>query len=1030
MKTNVPLISSLRKPFRSLLLLILFGLISFGFVAKAVGYILVQRETGVLGSYYRSIGVLENIEDPQAGDISAGIELIETSPYLAYGDQRELVSGVMDHFYNENFNICNCTAHMRSLPSEAWPNIHNTDLWFIGELIDKEEIKDLNKPEDKNTVGYYLKFNVDTLLAAYPEYATQGKTVALLFLFKDQKSAIPTIQAMQVSQRYFIRGWDDGYGGMDPSWENTYGASLRIKPLDDEEIWYISIAQGENIDLDNPILAPYKNEIEVLNENLHSLSIIATSDMSAIPRMQEASRTYYLSAGRWLNHQDNLTGNKVIVVPESFAKLGGLELGDEITFTFRPLTDVLFGEIRDGVDTLNWRSYQTYQDTFQIVGLINATNGYAFYSYIPTNSLRPGFTSKTLYPYKDEDDYSFVLDSSRHETEFVQANKVPLEELGISLTFLANNGPAYWAAVDPIRVSLTADLQVFGLLMVVALILAVFLYLMARKRDYAILRALGVPKKQANRQVMLPLLLLGEIGILLGGYPAWKTALSQAKASLSSLPLPAGISPSADLSLLYLAGLCLAIFLLLALFSWLGVVFLANKPVYELLQGQTSQNKGGKKRTKKSASDQPTPSLSSSLVRTLDQIGSLSQDKVERAAHRKYTPFSLSRYVLHHMLRSRLKSFLTLAIALGFILAAGWILQTMERSQLEVDKLYDTTVVEADILRTNSSSSSETGFIYIQTVNNILDSGFVTSSVLEADTTWSKIEKLEPQDVLTGKFPVYAYDSPEAFFSGLADPGSLVFAAGWDMDRFAELRTLTGIMEDGVPAIFPASLLDQLQLIVGETVRITDKTGHRYSCIITGQYTGYEILIPLSALEAMDGNQTKFTVAHFFLDPKKNRELPQLRTEIEKPMQVYGGQARFMIWDEELRIVLAQLEKNISLLKVLYPVVIGVSVLIGAGLCFLLLLQTTREAAILRILGTTRMAVRLALIMEPLILSMLGVMIGLGISRLLWASPDLVSAVPLLISAGLYLVGVLAGSVTGAISVTNKQPIELLQVKE
>jgi hypothetical protein len=70
------------------------------------------------------------------------------------------------------------------------------------------------------------------------------------------------------------------------------------------------------------------------------------------------------------------------------------------------------------------------------------------------------------------------------------------------------------------------------------------------------------------------------------------------------------------------------------------------------------------------------------------------------------------------------------------------------------------------------------------------------------------------------------------------------------------------------------------------------------------------------------------------------------------------------------------------------------------------------------------------LILEPLFLSILGVLLGLGISRLLWMSSDLVFAVPLLVSAGLYLAGVLAGSVTGALSVTNKKPIELLQVKE
>jgi ABC-type antimicrobial peptide transport system permease subunit len=180
----------------------------------------------------------------------------------------------------------------------------------------------------------------------------------------------------------------------------------------------------------------------------------------------------------------------------------------------------------------------------------------------------------------------------------------------------------------------------------------------------------------------------------------------------------------------------------------------------------------------------------------------------------------------------------------------------------------------------------------------------------------------------------------------------------------------------------------------------------------------------------MEGSQTKFTVAHFVLDPKKNRQLPQFRRDMEKPIGIYGGEVRLIIWDEQLKIVIAPLEKNLSLLEVLYPVVIAVSVLIGAALCFLLLLQTTREAAILRVLGTTKTAVRLALILEPLFLSIIGVIIGLAISGFLWMASGLVTVGPLLASAGLYLAGVLAGSVIGAISVTNKKPIELLQVKE
>jgi hypothetical protein len=1033
METNIPLISSLRQPFRSFLLLTLFGLITFGFMTKAVGFILVQREIEVLGSYYRSIGVLENMESPQPRAASAGIELIETSPYFAYGDQREFVSGVMPQ-YDNRFPACNCTQMMERYPEDEWPNVHTTDIWFIGDLLEKEEVK--TRPENGETAGYYLRFSVDTVLAAYPEYATEGRAVWLFWGIKGHESSLPRIDEMEIGQRYFIRGWSDD---RNVSWNIIYESWLDLKPLDDELLWYIPLAKEATIDFSTPEMLPLKHKIDVLNENLHTLTIIATADMSANPRMQESARFYFLTEGRWLNHQDNLDGNKVIVVPQRFARRHNLQLGDELQFTFRPLKDTYYGMIRDGEDALNWRNYPTYQDTFTIVGLYDRTNFSAYYASIPINSLRPGFTSTTQDQFGWEADYSFVLDSSRHEAEFVEEYKVPLEELGIRLTFLENNGAAYWAAVDPIRRSLSAELQVFGLLMVATLILAVFLYQVQRKRDYAILRALGVPAKQANVQMILPLLLLGGLGITLGGLPAWNYALEQAKATLSTIPLPAGASPSADLSPLILAGLCLAVFIVLAALSWLGVYFLSRKPVYELLQGQTARPEARQKRAK----IQPLPSLSSSPARAVEQDESTKpENKVGFVVRRKYTPSSLGWYVIHHGMRSRLKSILTIAIALGFVLALGWLWQTIEHSQMEIDRLYDTTVIKADILQTSSTASSAEGttFISRRAIDSMLNSGFVKESVLEAESVWTKIETNDSED----KFSVYAYDNPEAFYSGLANPGSLVFAPGWDMDLFAQPRTLDDIRAEGLPAIFPASLLAQWQVNLGETVRIVDRSNRAFTCIIVGQYSGLigtvqptytprgrnYILIPLSALEVIEGTLMEYRAAHFVLDPKKNRELPQLRADMETVMQVYTGKFRFMIWDEELRVVIAQLEKNLSLLRMLHPIIIVVSVLIGAGLCFLLLLQTTQEAAILRVLGTPRTAVRLALVSEPLFLSIIGVLIGLGISHLLWMASGLVPFGALLTGAGLYLAGVLAGSVAGALSVTNKKPIELLQVKE
>ena len=139
--------------------------------------------------------------------------MIETSPYFAYSDKREIVSGVMPQTYNENILFTDYTACIGSISSRALAQRPiPSDIWFAGELIDKRgDSKNWAKlPGDQRTVGYYLKFNVDTLLAAHPEYSVkQGGTVALLFLFEGHEAGIPSIQKMEVGQRYFIRGWWD-----------------------------------------------------------------------------------------------------------------------------------------------------------------------------------------------------------------------------------------------------------------------------------------------------------------------------------------------------------------------------------------------------------------------------------------------------------------------------------------------------------------------------------------------------------------------------------------------------------------------------------------------------------------------------------------------------------------------------------------------------------------------------------------------------------------------------------------------------
>ena len=106
-------------------------------------------------------------------------------------------------------------------------------------------------------------------------------------------------------------------------------------------------------------------------------------------------------------------------------------------------------------------------------------------------------------------------------------------------------------------------------------------------------------------------------------------------------------------------------------------------------------------------------------------------------------------------------------------------------------------------------------------------------------------------------------------------------------------------------------------------------------------------------MKEMEGNRLLYTVAEFEFDPATNREMAGFRAVINR-MNLGYQSVQCQIKDEVLREVVEPLEKNLSLMAVLVPVTIGVSTLIGMGLALLLVIQSAREAAILRVLGTPR----------------------------------------------------------------------------
>jgi hypothetical protein len=200
--------------------------------------------------------------------------------------------------------------------------------------------------------------------------------------------------------------------------------------------------------------------------------------------------------------------------------------------------------------------------------------------------------------------------------------------------------------------------------------------------------------------------------------------------------------------------------------------------------------------------------------------------------------------------------------------------------------------------------------------------------------------------------------------------------------------------------------------------------------ILLSNQTVNGTLMPVEALEHIVGDELRYISMNFEIDPVYNREITQIQENIAKIIERIGAgdvPLGLFLDDEELRMVVIPMEQNLSLLRLLYPVAIALSIIIGLGLSLLLMLQNAKVAAIKRVLGTSKIKARTTLCGEQMFICLFGLTVGLiSLTALSWGF-GLTSSLGL---AGLYLAGAAAGMVAGAVVVTNRSPLELLQVRE
>ena len=285
--------------------------------------------------------------------------------------------------------------------------------------------------------------------------------------------------------------------------------------------------------LEGEDFAELRSLIQVSEDDRHTFDVVYTDNMASIRRVTQQLITPV--QGRFLTPEDE--GKPVCVVSEAFLTQTGLHLGDSIDLRLGNVLMEQYAPVGAVAMTKGRYSAEWTPASFTIVGSFeDAKDGkwlgrdlYWAYSdstiFVPSSFL-PASCDTYNHLFRPGE-IIFIVAEAKNIPAF-EAESLPLlEELGLSYKFEDRNWTAVANKMEVVKAASLVRLLAFAAAALLAVALTVYLFLVRRKKEYAILRALGCPRKDAAGALSLPLLLLAALAVLVG------TAAARLRAGLS-----------------------------------------------------------------------------------------------------------------------------------------------------------------------------------------------------------------------------------------------------------------------------------------------------------------------------------------------------------------------------------------------------------------------------------------------------------------------------------------------------------------
>jgi len=792
---------------------------------------------------------------------------------------------------------------------------------------------------------------------------------------------------------------------------------------------------------------------DITNQDMHTFDIVYTENMAAIPRFNDKKMT--ITSGRAITEKDTDT----CVISQYLADTYGLKLGDKLNIG---LGDKLFEQYAQmgAIAYTPERRWNVAKNTeLEIVG---------FYKDIDSENERVadlymGYSPNTIFvpmsqlPIEIPDDHEvkpgeyslFIPNADDYETVMEKAESLAVE-LGVELRASDGGYEGVKSGInDNSKVSvLTASLYIFSAML--ALTLAVYLYIWRSKKAYAIMRALGTPVKTARNSLVLPLAVLVVIAMSVGGVVGIVYTSGEMLTVLKGFETVGG-SYVADASVpvfaVIIALICEIGFI--TIFTLLFLHKLAKTPPLSLLQGVTIDRRK-RKMIDIITADDPLPEIGAF------KVGEMPYD-------RSYSAFRhITSYIFKHMKRAGVKTAISLTLAVVLTGAIGVI--TLTKSNYE--KMFRQVEVKSSINKVtynNIASLSRSDLvknIYFYGNYAVALNGEVRSVYLTMTNDFTRYLSDGRRNDYTIE---YADGYSDSVFAGdiLADNNVCVIdnkvAERYELslgDEFQlanydflkgcgdflnneDYRNMIAMIHKGE---FETD--EELQALVQKQID-EDISRATVSYKVVGIANFADPFVPatiytppgksaqiLNAASDSENITAKLTVNFAETILSDNNRLDEMNMALNNAvidsLGAAGGEPSF----HTDTTVLDNIRRVRDLLATLFPIAVTAAVLIGATAPLLIIIQSAKEAAIMRILGTTKKRTRCILAFEQIILCAIGLACAAG-GLAVYNAGLFAESTPLLAVCGvLYLLGGAAAALAASVSVTSRKVLELLQVKE